>query len=205
MFAYLVEIFIKVISDAGYLGLTLLMSLESMIAPVPSEAVMPFAGFLIYQGKMHWEAVIFFSTLGSIIGSLISYYIGMSFGRPLIVKYGKYLLLNEHHLDLTEKFFKKFGQKTIFISRFIPIVRHFISLPAGAAKMNVWIFSAYTIIGAGIWNFFLTYLGYRLGSNWSAIRAYSEKLDIVVLVLIIIGIGYLFYKNKRKKTDKNTA
>ncbi len=199
MFAYLVELFTRIISDAGYLGLTFLMMLESMIAPVPSEAVMPFAGFLIYQGKMHWETVIFFSTLGSIIGSIISYYIGMNFGRPLIIKYGKYLLLNEHHLDLTESFFKKFGQKTIFFSRFIPVVRHFISLPAGAAKMNVWIFSIYTVAGAALWNSFLTWLGYRLGSNWSIIRNYSEKLDIIIVVLIVFGIGYLFYKNEKKK------
>lgn len=199
MFAYLVELFTRIISDAGYLGLTFLMMLESMIAPVPSEAVMPFAGFLIYQGKMHWETVILFSTLGSIIGSIISYYIGMNFGRPLIIKYGKYLLLNEHHLDLTESFFKKFGQKTIFFSRFIPVVRHFISLPAGAAKMNVWIFSIYTVAGAALWNSFLTWLGYRLGSNWSIIRNYSEKLDIIIVVLIVFGIGYLFYKNEKKK------
>ncbi|MFA7169561.1 MAG: DedA family protein [Candidatus Paceibacterota bacterium] len=197
MFAFLIEFFTEVISNAGYVGLALLMMLESMIAPVPSEAVMPFAGFLIYQAKMTWGAVIFFSTLGSIIGSLVSYYIGKNYGRPLIIKYGKYLLLKEHHLDLTEKFFKKFGQKTIFFSRFIPIVRHFISLPAGAARMNIWVFSLYTILGAAMWNSFLTYLGYRLGSNWEVIRTYSEKLDIIVVVLIIIGVGYLFYKKKK--------
>lgn len=200
MFAYLVELFIKVISDAGYMGLTFLMALESMIAPVPSEAVMPFAGFLIYQGKMHWEAVVFFSTLGSIIGSLLSYYIGMNFGRPLVVKYGRYLFLNEHHLELTEKFFRKFGQKTIFISRFIPVVRHFISLPAGTARMNIWLFAVYTISGAAIWNLFLAYLGYRLGSNWSVIRTYSEKLDMIIILLIMLGIGYLYVQNRKKKS-----
>jgi len=200
MFAYLVELFIKVISDAGYMGLTFLMALESMIAPVPSEAVMPFAGFLIYQGKMHWEAVVFFSTLGSIIGSLLSYYIGMNFGRPLVIKYGRYLLLNEHHLELTENFFRKFGQKTIFISRFIPVVRHFISLPAGTARMNIWLFTVYTVSGAALWNLFLAYLGYHLGGNWSVIRTYSEKLDIIVVALIVIGIVYLYAKNRKKKT-----
>ena len=202
MFAFLVEIFIEIISDAGYLGLVFLMGLESMIAPVPSEAVMPFAGFLIYQGTMHWEFVILFSTLGSIIGSLLSYYIGMHFGRPLIMKYGRYLLLNEHHLDLTEKFFRKFGQKTIFISRFIPVVRHFISIPAGAARMNIFLFSAYTILGAAIWNAFLAWLGFRLGSNWEIIRSYSEKIDIIVAVIIFFGVGYLFYKNKKRKALK---
>jgi membrane protein DedA with SNARE-associated domain len=202
MLAALVELFIQVISDAGYLGITFLMALESMVAPVPSEAVMPFAGFLIYQGKMHWQEVILFSTLGSIIGSLVSYYVGMNFGRPLIVKYGRYLLLSEHHLNLSESFFRRFGQKTIFISRFIPVVRHLISLPAGAARMNVYVFTAYTLLGAVLWNSFLTYLGYRLGGNWSIIRTYSEKLDIVIVVLMALGIVYLYHKYRKNKVNK---
>lgn len=199
MFAFLIETFVSLISSAGYAGLAFLMMLESMIAPVPSEAVMPFAGFLLFDGRMKWGAVIFFSTLGSIIGSLISYYIGRDFGRPLVIRYGKYLLLNEHHLELTERFFQKYGNKTIFISRFIPIVRHFISLPAGAARMDIRIFSLYTILGAAMWNTFLAYLGYRLGSNWEVIRSYSEKLDILVGALIVIGIGYMVYKKRKVK------
>lgn len=199
MLAFLIESFANIISQAGYPGLAFLMALESMVAPVPSEAVMPFAGFLIWQGKMMWLPVILFSTLGSITGSLISYYVGLKFGRPIVIKYGKYLLLNEHHLGITEKFFQKFGQKTIFISRFIPVVRHLISLPAGASEMNVWIFSTYTIIGALIWNTFLAYLGFRLGDNWEIIRTYSEKLDLAVLIIIVVGIVYLFDKNKKRK------
>lgn len=200
MLAFLIESFVEVISAGGYLGLAFLMALESMIAPVPSEAVMPFAGFLIWKNGMAWGPVIFFSTLGSIIGSLISYYIGARFGRPIIMKYGKYLLLNEHHLGMTEKFFRKFGQKTIFISRFIPIVRHFISLPAGASKMNLAVFSLYTILGASLWNTFLAYLGFRLGNNWSEIRKYGETMDTIVIALIVFGISYLLYKNHKKKT-----
>lgn len=199
MFAFLIETFVTLISAAGYAGLAFLMMLESMIAPVPSEAVMPFAGFLIYDGRMAWEAVILASTLGSLTGSLLSYYIGRDLGRPLIIRYGRYLLLNEHHLELTEKFFRRYGNKTIFISRFIPIVRHFISLPAGAARMDIRIFSLYTALGAAMWNAFLAYLGYRLGSNWEVIRGYSEKLDIIVGALLVVGIGYLVYRNKRKK------
>lgn len=194
MFASLVELFIDIISNAGYLGLVFLMTLESMIAPVPSEGVMPFAGFLIHEGAMSWQGVILFSTLGSIIGSLLSYYIGMHLGRPLILKYGRYLLLNEHHLKLTENFFQKFGQKTIFFSRFIPVVRHFISIPAGAARMNLVIFSVYTILGAAMWNTFLAWLGFRLGNNWGIIKEYSSILDVIVIVLIAAGLIYLFYK-----------
>lgn len=196
MFAFLIESFVQIISAAGYLGLAFLMALESMIAPVPSEAVMPFAGFLIWQGKMSWAAVIVSSTVGSIIGSTISYHIGKRYGRPAIIRYGKYLFLNERHLEMTEKFFAKFGQKTIFISRFIPIVRHFISIPAGASEMKFGFFSLYTLLGASLWNTFLAYLGYRLGDNWEVIRAYSEKLDLVVLVIIIAGIAFVLKKRK---------
>ncbi len=205
MFTSLIETFVSFISSAGYTGLAFLMMLESMIAPVPSEAVMPFAGFLIASGEMTWGAVIIASTLGSIAGSLLSYYIGRNFGRPFVIRYGKCLLLNERHLELAERFFQKYGNKTIFISRFIPIVRHFISLPAGAARMNVAVFSLYTILGAAMWNTFLTYLGFRLGSDWEVIRAYSEKLDILVGMLIIIGVGYMVYKSKKKRNGSKSA
>lgn len=199
MLAFLIESFVKIINSAGYPGLAMLMALESMIAPVPSEAVMPFAGFLIFQGKMSWGLAIAASTVGSFVGSIIFYYIGARFGREFIIRYGRYLLLNEHHLDLTEKFFQKYGQKTIFFSRFIPVIRHFISLPAGASEMNIWTFSVYTILGAGLWNTFLTYLGFRLGSKWTVIRNYSEKLDLVIVVIIIVGIIYLLQKNRKRQ------
>lgn len=202
MFAFLIESFVNIISAAGYVGLAFLMAMESMIAPVPSEAVMPFAGFLIWQGKMSWAGVIIYSTIGSAIGSIISYYMGKRYGRPAIIRYGKYLLLNEHHLEMTEKFFAKFGQKTIFVSRFIPIVRHFISIPAGASEMKFGIFSLYTIMGAGLWNAFLAYLGYRLGDNWEVIRTYSEKLDLIVLAVIIAGIAFILKKRKMPASNR---
>lgn len=200
MTEHLINIFTNIIATGGYAGLTFLMCLESMVAPVPSEAVMPFAGFLWYSGKMSLWPIIFFSTLGSIIGSLISYYIGDYGGRPLVKKFGKYFLLNEHHLIITENFFNKYGSKTIFISRFIPIIRHLISLPAGVAKMNVFKFSIYTIIGAGLWNAFLAYLGFYLGSNWSIIRQYGEIIDKILLAIIILAIIYFIYRKRRRRT-----
>ncbi|MBI5742365.1 MAG: DedA family protein, partial [Candidatus Niyogibacteria bacterium] len=150
MTEYLIDIFVRIIEAGGYGGVFFLMVLESMIAPVPSEAVMPFAGFLWFLGKMSFWPIVIFSTLGSIAGSLASYAIGSYGGRPLVLKYGKYLLLNEHHLEDTERFFNRFGGKTIFISRFIPVIRHLISLPAGAGKMNLWRFTIYTALGAGL-------------------------------------------------------
>lgn len=200
MTEYLVQFFIGIIERAGYAGVGFLMMLESMVAPVPSEAVMPFAGFLWARGMMSPWLIILFSTLGSIIGSLISYYIGKWGGRLFIEKYGKYFLLNQHHLEMTEKFFARYGSKAIFFSRFIPVVRHLISLPAGAGKMNLFKFSVYTIIGAGLWNSFLTYLGYYLGTRWEEIRKYSEILDIIIILLIIAAVIFWIFKRLKRKT-----
>ena len=190
----LVQYIVVFIANTGYASVVILMMLESMVAPVPSEAVMPFAGFLVESGQFTFAGVIFFSTLGSIIGSLISYYIGYYGGRPLVDRFGKYLLLDHHHLEVTEKYFTKKGDITIFISRFIPIIRHLISIPAGMGKMNVLKFSIYTIIGAALWNSFLTYVGIKLKSNWKEVMKYSSVIDKVVLVIIVLVCVYGVYK-----------
>jgi membrane protein DedA with SNARE-associated domain len=191
---FLVPIITAFIKSIGYAGVFVLMLLESMVAPVPSEAVMPFAGMLIVNGEFTFAGVLFFSTLGSIVGSLISYWIGYYGGRPLVERFGKYLLLDKHHLDLTEKYFQKKGDITILICRFIPVVRHLISIPAGMGKMNIWKFSLYTIIGAGIWNAFLTYVGIKLGTNWEEVLKYSGVIDIVVVAALLIICIYAAYK-----------
>src|SRR3989344_2465633 len=131
----LVDYIVAGISTGGYFGVFVLMALESMIAPVPSEVVMPFAGYLALQGQFNFWLVLLASSLGSIFGSFLSYYIGFYGGRPLVLKFGRYLLVEEEHLEWTEKWFRKQGDKTIFISRFVPVVRHLISIPAGIAKM----------------------------------------------------------------------
>ncbi|MEK7644463.1 MAG: DedA family protein [Patescibacteria group bacterium] len=188
------------ISAGGYPSIVILMILESMIAPVPSEAVMPFAGFLVYSGKFNFWYAVFFSTMGSIIGSLISYYLGAYGGRLVVEKWGRYLLLNKRHLDMTEKFFAKYGEKTIFISRFIPIVRHFISIPAGVGKMKISKFILYTLAGAGAWNAFLTYVGLRLRDNWSNLERYAKFGDIIIIVAIMVSTCYFIYKKIHRKT-----
>ncbi len=202
MTEYLINLFTGIISRTGYFGVAFLMMLESMVFPIPSEAVMPFAGVLWFSGKMSFVLIIFFSTLGSLMGSLISYYMGLYGGKPFVQKFGKYLLLNEHDLVITENFFKKFGDKTIFISRFIPVIRHLISIPAGTGKMNITKFIFYTTIGAGLWNATLTYLGYYLGSRWTELRKYGEIIDFVLIILIIVAIGFYFYKRRNKAIEK---
>jgi membrane protein DedA with SNARE-associated domain len=194
----------ELIDSIGYLGITILMILESMVAPVPSEAVMPPAGMLIASGKFTWFGVIFFSTLGSIIGSLISYYMGKWGGRPIVERFGKYLLLDKHDLDITENFFNKKGEATIFFSRFIPVVRHFISIPAGMGNMHIGKFILYTTIGAAMWNTILAVAGFYLENNWTIILKYREPIDIGVIVLLMVVFvyfGYKFYINRRIKKN----
>jgi membrane protein DedA with SNARE-associated domain len=185
---------VAIIGASGYPGIFILMTLESMVFPVPSEAVMPFAGFLIVDGKFTWTGVILASTLGSIVGSLLSYAIGYYGGKPFIQRFGKYLLLNTHHLEISEKFFAKRGEITILLSRFIPVVRHLISIPAGFGKMTIWKFSIYTIIGAGCWNAFLTWVGFELKNNWKEVMTYSHTIDLVVVGVLGIAAFYYLYK-----------
>lgn len=194
------------IDGMGYPGVFILMTMESMVFPVPSEGVMPFAGFLIVEGRFTFAGVIFFATLGSIFGSLLSYGIGLYGGKPFISRFGKYLLLDREELDWTERFFQRRGETTILISRFIPVVRHLISIPAGLGRMPVIKFLTYTIIGAGLWNSILTVTGYYLKKNWTIVMKYSHVVDIVV-VAILAGLVILFIARqvkKRKKYGKKT-
>lgn len=206
MIAELISEYITGFIDAtGYVSVFILMVMESMVFPVPSEAVMPFAGFLIAENKFTFLLVGLFSTLGSVVGSLVSYCIGLYGGKPFLNKYGRYFLLSEKELRFTENFFQKHGSIAIFISRFIPVVRHLISLPAGLAKMNLLKFSAYTIIGACVWNMFLAFAGFYLKQNWRIVMQYSRIIDIIVVILIATALAFFIYahlKNKKNKIQK---
>jgi membrane protein DedA with SNARE-associated domain len=193
----------KLIDWGGYLSVTILMTMESMVLPVPSEAVMPFAGFLVAEGKFTLLGAVLFSTIGSIIGSSISYVAGYYGGKPFVNKFGKYVFLNQHHLDTSEKFFNKYGEITIFICRFIPIVRHLISIPAGFARMNIFKFLVFTVAGAAVWNCFLTFIGSMLRQNWDVVMKYSKVLDVVVIAAIAGLILYILYKKVWLKRKKN--
>lgn len=198
---------VNTISSLGYFGVFFLMVLESMVVPIPSELVMPFAGYLIATGNFTWLGVLIASAFGSIVGSLISYYIGLYGGEKILSKYGKYLLLDMEDLKNTENWFRKKGEATIFIGRMIPVVRHLISIPAGVAKMDKKKFIIFTVTGATIWNMFLTYLGYVLGKNWAVVRQYSEPFSIGFAILIVAGVVYFVWhhllKHKKKKNKDN--
>ena len=191
-----------VIGSIGYAGVFLLMVAESMVLPVPSEAVMPFAGFVVAEGSLSWFGVIGFATLGSITGSLIGYAIGKFGGRPFVTSYGKYLLLDARDLAATDRFFQRRGSITILIARFIPIVRHLISIPAGMAGMRLPFFCLFTIVGAGLWNAFLTWAGFMLRKNWTTVLRYSHIIDIAVVVALgALLILYVVRHLLRRRSD----
>lgn len=180
----------NLIASIGYLGLALLMLLESTAIPLPSELIMPFAGFLIAQAKMSFVFVVIASTLGSLAGSLISYYIGYKGGKHFVKKLGKYFFIEIEHLNKAEKWFEKNGGKTIFFARFMPGIRHVISIPAGAGKMNLLKFSCFTILGAGIWNSFLAYIGFVLEKNWQIVYKYTSIIDMLLLFIVVLLVIY---------------
>ncbi|MEM5786167.1 MAG: DedA family protein [Syntrophobacteraceae bacterium] len=177
------------LESTGYCGAAFLMMLESMIFPVPSEAVMPFVGFLVADGKWNLELAVLATSLGSITGSLLSYAMGYYGGRPLVLKVGKFLLLNRHDLARAEVFFNRSGGTvTLFVSRFVPVVRHLISIPAGMGKMPLVPFITATLVGATLWNSFLLICGMYLREHWTVVQTYSHQVDIFVVAAMVIGV-----------------
>jgi len=189
----------QIIDQVGYWGVFLMMVAESMILPMPSEAVMPFAGFLIALGRMNFLSVIIVSTLGSLVGSLVSYYIGKYGGQPFLFKFGKYLLLSQADYYKTQEFFSRRGELAIFISRFIPIVRHFISIPAGLANMPIGRFLLFTALGAAGWNAFLAWVGFAIQQNWTEIMRYSKIIDIFVFIAIFVFLAVFIKKHRQNQ------
>jgi membrane protein DedA with SNARE-associated domain len=173
------------------------MLLESMGILIPSEAISPFAGFLVSEGKMGFPAAVTAGVLGNLVGSWIAYAIGLRGGRELWFRYGKYVGVRAHHLAVAEKWFDRYGEFTVFISRCLPVVRTFISFPAGTARMNFAKFTIYTLLGCIPWVFALTYLGYTLGENWETIGDYLHYLDYAVAVALVGGAVYVLWRWRR--------
>jgi membrane protein DedA with SNARE-associated domain len=192
----------------GYPGLFLLIVLESTMVPIPSLLVMPFAGFLASQGEFSLPVILVINSAGALTGSSLSYWLGAAGGKPLLLRYGKYLFIRPKDIEKTEAYFAKHGGKTIFIGRFLPVVRHLISIPAGIARMPLPSFLTLTFLGATIWGGGLMVLGYQLGSNWESIAAKAKRVDIViagVIVLALLAVAARFVlRRRREQTKKNT-
>ncbi len=188
---------ITTIEQLGYAGVFVAMLLESAGVPLPSEVIMPFAGYVAWEGRLTLIGVTIAGTLGCLAGSLVLYYIGAYGGRPLLDRYGKYVLIRKSELDRADRWFAKHGEITVLVSRVLPIVRSFFSLPAGMTHMNITKFSLYTTLGSFLWCLALAYVGVLLGPRWSDVVRLFRYFNIVVIIGIVVLIGYLIYNRKR--------
>jgi membrane protein DedA with SNARE-associated domain len=186
-----------VIASMGYWGIGIGMAIESANVPLPSEVILPFGGYLVSTGRLEFWRVVMAGTVGGTVGSAISWYIGIQGGRPFLLRYGRYFGFSAKHLHLAEEWFGRFGEATVFFTRLMPIVRTFISLPAGIAGMDFKKFIIYTFLGSLPWSILLTYAGLKLGQNWQAVKPWFHRLDVVVAAVILATVFYLW---RRKKT-----
>jgi membrane protein DedA with SNARE-associated domain len=193
----IINFIVETVGSLGYTGIFIMMFLESSFFPFPSEVVMIPAGYLAYKGEMNMYLVILFGILGSLAGSLFNYYLAIKFGRKFLIKYGKYFFIKEETIIRMEEFFKKHGHISTFSGRLIPVVRQYISLPAGLAKMNLFVFSLYTSLGAGIWVIILAVLGYYLGDNEGLIKEYLRYIIVIILIALML-LAFWYYKKLQK-------
>lgn len=195
----IIQTIVSTVGAWGYPGIFLMMALESSFFPFPSEVVMIPAGYLAYKGDMNIALAILSGIAGSLFGALFNYWLAVRFGRPFLMRYGKYVLVKEHTLQRMEDFFARHGHISTFTGRLIPAVRQYISLPAGLARMNLAVFSFYTSLGAGIWVTILAVLGYTLGHNEEAIRANLHLITLITLgAVAVIVLLYVRLKLKKK-------
>lgn len=198
---FLTDLVVKIISVLGYWGIGILMGLESAAIPIPSEVIMPFSGFLVSEGRMNLWLAALAGAIGSVVGSWVIYEIARYGGRPLLEKYGKYILISKSHLDSTDRFFQKYGMWATFIGRMLPVFRTYISIPAGLAGINLKKFLALCFAGSFVWSYFLAWLGVIFGSHWDKIKDYMHYVSISILVFVVLWIARWFWKNLNGKSD----
>lgn len=200
----IVEYLTQLIGSYGLAAVFLLMTAESALIPIPSEVTMPFAGFLAGRGVLNFWLAVFIGAFGNLFGSLLAYYLGYFKGeewtREAIRKWGKWVLIREKEYDHAKHWFIKYGHEIAFFSRLLPVVRTFISLPAGISRMEVKKFSLYTFLGSFIWSTILAFLGLKLGQNWLAIEPYFRKFQIVIVAVAFVLVGVYLYKKFKKRS-----
>ena len=213
MIARIIEILsgfiVAVISALGYWGVILLMAIESACIPLPSEIIMPFSGYLVSRGELNLWGVGVAGAVGCVVGSLAAYWLGMYGGRPLIEKYGKYILISRHDLDLADRLFGRYGEVIIFTSRLLPAIRTFISFPAGVARMNLTRFIIYTFAGSLPWCLALAYVGQKLGEKWNkdeTLKTLFHRFDFVIGVIGLVAVVWWVWRHiKHLQADKTAA
>lgn len=199
-------VIIAVISAGGYLGVMALMAIESACIPLPSEIIMPFAGYLVYAGKFKllWAATA--GAIGCNVGSVVAYEIGRFGGRPLVEKYGRFIWITRHDLDLADRFFHRFGAAAVLLGRLLPVIRTFIALPAGIARMPRLRFHIYTFAGSWPWCFALAWAGMKLGERWATdprLRQWLHRLDAVVILTVLAAAAWFVYSHWKGRLPAN--
>jgi membrane protein DedA with SNARE-associated domain len=195
---FLSFLIVYTISRLGYTGVVLLMAIESACIPLPSEIIMPFSGYLVSVGQMNLWGVAIAGAIGCVLGSLVAYWVGMYGGRPLIEKYGKYILLSRHDLDLADRWFAKYGEIIVFVSRLLPAVRTFIAFPAGVARMNLTKFVIYTFAGSLPWCLGLAYVGQKLGEKWNkddTLKTWFHRFDFVIGIMLVLAVTWWIWRH----------
>ena len=202
---WFLDIITKIYDAMGWPGVVFLMGVESAAIPFPSELIMPMAGWLLIEAKgdSAWKLLMagFYGALGNLLGSWVAYWISYKGGRRLLRKYGRYVLVTQHEVDRSEEWFRKYGDVAVFASRVLPVVRTFISVPAGIARMNFWKFSFYTFVGSYPWSLGLAYGGFKLGENWEDLRRVMRPFDFPIAGIIILVVAWFIYH--RIKTIRN--
>jgi membrane protein DedA with SNARE-associated domain len=193
----------SVIAAMGYGGIVILMAIESACIPLPSELIMPFAGYLVFTGKMKLLWVATAGAIGCNLGSLIAYEIGSYGGRPLVEKYGRWILLSKHELEWADRFFSRWGYLAVFFGRLLPVVRTFIALPAGVSRMPRGRFHLYTFLGSWPWCLALAWLGMKLGQNWRSLGKYFHEFDAVIGGLLLAGIVWFVWSRWQNRMTAN--
>ncbi|AXX91375.1 DedA family membrane protein, type II (SNARE domain) [Malaciobacter molluscorum LMG 25693] len=202
MLEVIINYIVETVGTLGYLGIFIMMFLESSFFPFPSEVVMIPAGYLVYKNEMSLVLVLLCGILGSLAGALFNYFLAIKYGRAFLIKYGKYFFISEETIHKVEYFFKEHGHISTFSGRLIPAVRQYISFPAGLAKMDLKTFSLYTIFGAGIWVIILTALGYFIGGNEQLLKEYLHYILIAIFLFLIV-LGYFYIKRRKNESNSN--
>jgi membrane protein DedA with SNARE-associated domain len=189
---------VATISTLGYAGVVLLMAIESACIPLPSEIIMPFSGYLVYKGQFNLWGVGVAGAVGCVVGSWVAYYVGLYGGRPFIERYGRYVLLSRHDLDLADRWFARYGEVIVFASRLLPVVRTFIAFPAGVARMNMWRFTVYTFLGSLPWCLGLAYVGQVLGEQWDkneTLKTWFHRFDFLIGAVILAAAAWWVWRH----------
>jgi membrane protein DedA with SNARE-associated domain len=191
---------INTISTFGYTGILLTMAIESACIPLPSEIIMPFSGYLVSTGQFTMLGVTLAGAIGNVLGSIVAYYAGVWGGRPFVERYGRYMLVSHKDLDTADRWFAQYGEAAVFFSRMLPVVRTFISLPAGVARMNFPRFVIFTFLGALPWCYLLAYIGVKMGEEWEHLRDYFHQFDIVIGLFLALAAGYFLWSHWPKRS-----